>query len=104
MLFAVGCVTVLGDKSTTQRFPWAKPGTVTEFPANRAENSRLSRVCGIFLPSAPKTVTHPLRLRWASEGSPDYWRAFAGAPPGLTAVASTETPGSPKPTRAPWAS
>jgi hypothetical protein len=37
----------------------ANPGTVTEFPANRAGNSRLSRVCGVSRPTSPKTVNHP---------------------------------------------
>src|ERR1035438_3752810 len=40
----------------------ANPGTDSRFPANGAGNRCQSRVCGVPLPTAPKTVKHPVGL------------------------------------------
>src|ERR1017187_9156216 len=55
-----------GDTST----PGANPGTVTEFPANRAGNSRLSRVCG-------ESARELMEDTYAAEAAADCdWRRY----------------------------
>src|ERR1039457_4250860 len=56
-----------GDTST----PGANPGTVTEFPANRPGNSRLSRVCG-------ESARELMEDTYAAEAAAECdWRRYA---------------------------
>src|ERR1019366_2606393 len=64
-----GRLTVLGDKSWVECFPWGKPWDI-QFPANGAGNWCQSRVCGVSRPDAAEwlpghhpTLPPPARLR-----------------------------------------